>query len=87
MGLAYADYKLLGRAFYREVTGMLPLQVAKNNKRVFALEESGYLEQYERNEGATRNCPFALHISGWQLTHLGSIACCEWESKNAPPEE
>ena len=71
---------LLEKVFTAEIEGLLPFQT-RSTKIIKELLEDGMVEpMVEYQPGLGR-----LRIEGWQLTHRGRIAYCDWAASQ--PEE
>ena len=74
-----AQINCLEKIFAAEVEARLPFQ--GENKTLCELEEMGAVERME-----VKFQDGYLVIKGWNLTHVGRIAYCEWASKQHEKE-
>lgn len=64
--------KILGAILEKEISNRLPFQ--SKSKLLTELKEMGMVEPLNAVFGSGA---FAVHVSGWNLTHRGRIAYCE----------
>ena len=72
--LSKCDLELLGQVFLREIQGTLPAQIGQS-KAVKSLHERGYIVPLTRTLASSS--PFAVKVSGWELTEAGRLVYCQ----------